>query len=113
MADSTLLFVYGSLKRGRRHHAELGGACFVGVARTAPEYRLLDLGEYPALAAGGRALEGELYEVTHALLVELDRFEGDGYERAAVRLEGGGVALAYFATSAVVGRAPEFDGDVW
>lgn len=113
MADSTLLFVYGSLKRGRRHHAELGGARFVGVARTAPEYRLLDLGEYPALAAGRRAIEGELYVVTEALLVELDRFEGDGYERAAVRLDGGGVALAYFATSVLVRDASELDGDVW
>jgi gamma-glutamylaminecyclotransferase len=113
VADSTLLFVYGSLKRGRRHHTELGGARFVGVARTAPEYRLLDLGEYPALAAGSRAIEGELYEVTEALLVELDRFEGEGYDRGVLRLGGGGTALAYFATPELARRAPELDGDTW
>jgi gamma-glutamylaminecyclotransferase len=113
VADSTLLFVYGSLKRGRRHHAELGGARFVGVARTAPEYRLLDLGEYPALAAGCRAIEGELYEVTEALLVELDRFEGDGYDRGVLHLSDGGTALAYFATPELTRRAPELDGDAW
>ncbi len=113
MADSTLLFVYGSLKRGRRHHAELGGARFVGVARTLPEYRLLDLGEYPALSSGCRSIAGELFEVTEALLVELDRFEGDDYERGAVRLEDGSTALAYCATAELVARAPVFDGDVW
>ena len=113
MAASILLFVYGSLKRGRRHHAELGGARFVGVARTAPEYRLLDLGEYPALAAGCRAIEGELYEVTEALLVELDRFEGGGYDRGVLRLSDGGTALAYFATPELTRRTPELDGDAW
>jgi gamma-glutamylaminecyclotransferase len=113
VADSTLLFVYGSLKRGRRHHAELGGARFAGVARTLPEYRLLELGEYPALASGCRSIEGELFQVTEALLVELDRFEGDDYERGAVRLEGGRTALAYFARAVLVALAPVFDGDVW
>lgn len=113
VADSTLLFVYGSLKRGRRHHAELAGARFIGAVRTAPEYRLLDLGEYPALTAGGRSIEGELYEVTGALLEELDRFEGDGYDRALVRLADGGVALAYFATAELTRRAPEVAGDAW
>lgn len=113
VADSTLLFVYGSLKRGRRHHAELGGARFVRVARTLREYRLLDLGAYPALTSGSRSIEGELFEVTEALLVELDRFEGDDYERGAVRLEAGGSALAYFATAELAARAPELDDDVW
>jgi len=111
--DSTLLFVYGSLKRGRRHHAELRGARFAGVARTAPEYRLLDLGEYPALAAGSRSIEGELYAVTESLLAELDRFEGDDYRRAAVRLDGGGSAVAYLALAEVARGAPELDADVW
>jgi gamma-glutamylaminecyclotransferase len=113
VAGSTLLFVYGSLKRGRRHHAELRGARCAGLARTAPAYRLLDAGDYPALAAGSRSIEGELYEVTDALLVELDRFEGDGYERAPVRLELGRAALAYFATAELAARARAFDDDVW
>lgn len=113
MADSSLLFVYGSLKRGRRHHAELRGARFVRVARTVPAYRLLELGDYPALGSGARSIEGELFDVTEALLVELDRFEGDDYERGAVRLEAGGCALAYFATAELAASAPELDDDVW
>src|SRR6185369_8713827 len=45
---SVRLFVYGSLKRGGRHHDELEGATFVGEASTLPGYRLEVLGEYLA-----------------------------------------------------------------
>lgn len=46
---SVRLFVYGSLKRGGRHHDELDGAVFLGEATTLPGYRLEPLGEYLAL----------------------------------------------------------------
>jgi len=37
------LFVYGSLRRGHAHHAEMRGARFVAVARTLPEHALAEL----------------------------------------------------------------------
>jgi gamma-glutamylcyclotransferase (GGCT)/AIG2-like uncharacterized protein YtfP len=46
---SVRLFVYGSLKRGGRHHEELASARFLGLAETEPGYRLEQLGEYLAL----------------------------------------------------------------
>lgn len=83
------LFVYGSLKRGALHHAELEGAPFLGEARTPPGYALELVGQYWALVerpGEESSVPGELYEVTEELLARLDEFEGDGYVRGRVRL---------------------------
>lgn len=106
---SVRLFVYGSLKRGGRHHDELAGAVFLGPATTLPGYRLEPLGEYLALIAvppePEAAVSGEMFEVDESQLTALDAFEGDAYERGNVRLAGlllekddekAGFALAYF-----------------
>ena len=110
------LFVYGSLKRGGRHHDELAGSVFLGQATTLPGYRLEPLGEYLALVSvppePAAAVPGELYEVDELKFGALDAFEGDAYERGNVRLAGplhekdrendgendqkAGFALAYF-----------------
>jgi gamma-glutamylaminecyclotransferase len=108
-----LLFVYGSLKRGQRHHRELGGARFVGTARTLPEYRLLDLGTYPALARGRRAIVGELFEIDAEAFERLDSFEGDAYVRGLVTLTDGRSVQTFFAVDAVVVGARELDGESW
>jgi gamma-glutamylcyclotransferase (GGCT)/AIG2-like uncharacterized protein YtfP len=85
---SVHLFVYGSLKRGGRHHDELDGATFLGLAETGPGYRLEPLGEYLALVPepgeAGAIVPGELFEVPLAKLPALDAFEGDAYMRGEV-----------------------------
>jgi len=116
---SVLLFVYGSLKRDGRHHAELGAARFVGEAETAEGYALTTLGEYLALVEQDAVAEtaidgagsplrarvrGELFEVAEVCLPALDRFEGEGYQRGTVSLSaehsrGFREALAYFRTA--------------
>lgn len=86
---SDRLFVYGSLKRGARHHEELAGARFLGEARTLPGYALELVGEYWALVerpGQESSVPGELYEMTDELLARLDEFEGDGYVRGIVPL---------------------------
>ncbi len=98
LADSLALFVYGSLKRGFRHHDLLLGARFRCEGETAAGYHLVLLGEYPALAEGGdESVTGELYEIEKELMARLDGFEGPAYERREVRLAAGGMAHAYFA----------------
>jgi gamma-glutamylcyclotransferase (GGCT)/AIG2-like uncharacterized protein YtfP len=94
-----ILFVYGSLKRGARHHDELSAARFLDNARTAPRYALSSHGEYPALVQGADVVSGELYEVTPELLRRLDEFEGcpEYFRREHVSLEDGSEAMAYFA----------------
>lgn len=101
-----LLFVYGSLKRGGLHHAELRGAPFLGEARSAPGFRLEKLGEYLALVPApgtNEGVAGELFDIPSELLRELDEFEGEAYERRELEIYRGsgsvGVALAYFRKS--------------
>jgi gamma-glutamylcyclotransferase (GGCT)/AIG2-like uncharacterized protein YtfP len=96
---SSVLFVYGSLKRGQPNHAELRGARFLRAARTARAFALRELAGFPALVPGERAVSGELYAVASADLPLLDDFEGDAYLRGAVRLADGVTAIAYLARS--------------
>jgi gamma-glutamylaminecyclotransferase len=88
----TILFLYGTLKRGEKSHRLLAGQRFVGEATTEPRYRLYDLGPYPGLVAdvAGVAVAGELWDVDAAGLAELDRFEGvpDLFVRELVAVRG-------------------------
>lgn len=98
---SRLLFVYGTLKRGCRNHHHLADQHFIGVARTAPGYRLCDLGGYPSIATNRDDREGvvgEVWSVDAEALKRLDDFEGvhEGlYRREPLPL------LAPFATQKV------------
>lgn len=79
---SSLVFVYGTLKRGLSNHSWLKGQRFLGEAITEPDYQLFDLGGYPGLvkAAGGRgcgrAVSGEVWEVSPTALQGLHLLEG-------------------------------------
>ena len=93
--SSTLVFVYGTLKRGLSNHGWLRGQTFVGEARTVPRYRIFDLGGYPGMVLAdegeGGAIEGEVWAVDEEGLRGLDRLEGvaEGeYAFEQVRLEG-------------------------
>lgn len=95
-AADVVLLLYGTLMRGQPAHGLLRGVRWLGEARTAPRYQLLDLGAYPALVEpGDAAVSGELYRVPPALLPDLDAYEGDEYVRRAVVLEDGREVTAY------------------
>ena len=90
---NTLLFVYGTLKRGCCNHAQMEGQVFVGPARTVPCYRLHDMGGFPGIAPAPDASEGvlgEVWSVDGEALRRLDAFEGvrEGlYRRAPLSLQ--------------------------
>lgn len=92
IAMSTLLFVYGTLKRGGMNHAQLASEKFVAPAQTRPGYRLYDVGGFPGLVPDATApypIAGELWEVSDTALARLDRFEGVAenlYTRALIPL---------------------------
>jgi len=76
---STLLFVYGTLKRGGCNHHHLAGQTFIGQARTRPGFTLYDLGGYPGIVADSadtHGVIGEVWSVVPAALAALDVFEG-------------------------------------
>jgi protein phosphatase len=92
-AAATLVFVYGTLKRGGSNHRHMDGQAFVGTARTAPGFALYELEGYPGMVAKPGAPEGvtgEVWSVDGRCLAELDELEGvpQGlYAREAVPLE--------------------------
>ena len=97
----TILFVYGSLKRGHRNHQLLADQEFLGEAVTEPRYRLFDLGTYPGMVedANGLSVTGELWAVGECALAELDDFECEDapYYRGPVAVRGRTDAVeAYF-----------------
>ena len=97
----TILFLYGTLKRGQRNHALVRDQRFLGEAVTAARYRLVDLGPYPGLVrdeANGVAVRGELWEVSACVLGELDDFEGvpEEYTRGAIEVVGVEGVEGYF-----------------
>lgn len=109
----TLLFVYGTLKRGCSNHAQMDGQEFVGPARTEAGFTLYDLGGYPAIVAepGDRnGVVGEVWRVDAEGLSRLDRFEGvhEGlYRREPIALQppyAGRAIDAYVSVLPVSGR---------
>lgn len=74
----TIIFVYGTLKRGLRNNRLIADQEFLGEALTEPRYRVIDLGPHPGLVADGAnglAVRGELWSVSDCCLAELDEFE--------------------------------------
>ncbi|MBM3865165.1 MAG: gamma-glutamylcyclotransferase [Verrucomicrobia bacterium] len=117
---SRLLFVYGTLQRGRVNHGQLAGQRYLGPARTVPGFRLHDLGGYPGLVphpATPIGVTGEVWAVEAAALARLDAFEGVGeglYRRGSVPLAApyeGEVVEAYFPLADVSGRPVV--GETW
>jgi gamma-glutamylcyclotransferase (GGCT)/AIG2-like uncharacterized protein YtfP len=103
MSNETLLFVYGTLKRGGSNQHYLAGQKFIGVARTPPGFRLFSLGEYPGMipfADDRDGVSGEVWSVEVDCLEHLDVLEdiaGGTYRREPVPL------LAPFADHKIEG----------
>jgi gamma-glutamylaminecyclotransferase len=89
----TILFFYGSLKRGYSNHHRVAGQEYLGDAVTEPGYRIIQIGRYGGLIrddANGLAVTGELWAVDAKCLAELDAFEtGEGlWARCPVAIPG-------------------------
>lgn len=118
-ARQSLLFVYGSLKRGFGNHHFLRGQTFLGEAVTEPDYRLVDIGGFPGLveteAEAGRAIRGELWSVQECCLRALDWLEevdAGLYRRGNIRLQGRDGSVLTYLFAGEASRLPEA-GEDW
>lgn len=68
------VFVYGTLKAGKRNHPLLAGRAFF-CGNTTIAGSLHDLGPYPALKKGKDVVFGEVYFVGDRTLADLDKLE--------------------------------------
>jgi len=114
---NTLVFVYGSLKRGMAHHQLIEEAVWIGEGSIAA-LALYDLGPFPMAVADSSAslpIQGELYQVSAELLQQLDRFEGSPrlYERQRQVLMDGRIAWVYVGQARQVRHATLIRSGCW
>ena len=116
---ATLLFIYGTLKRGCTNHREIADQDYLGEARTPPGYRLFVVADYPGLIrdqSDQRGVLGEIWSVNPAKLDELDAFEGVAeklYRRDSIPLlppYDTRTVQSYLYLRTVRGRRPIIDG---
>lgn len=119
-AGRTLLFVYGTLKRGASNHRVIADQVYVGDARTPPGYRLYLVADYPGLVrdpADRRGVQGEIWSVSPAALQRLDAFEGIPeklYRRDSIPLlppDQEAIVQTYFYLRNIRGRRPIVSGN--
>lgn len=93
--EPSVLFVNGTLMRGLALHDNLAGAHLLGEVWTAPRYRLYSIDDrHPGMfevAAGGVAVQGELYQLTAAIWRRVQAGEPPGVYRGPVELADGRV----------------------
>ena len=85
--------------RGCGNDRLLAGARYLGRVRSAPLYKMIHLGGFPAIVEGNGEVWGELYELADdAQSDRLDRLEGTPYlyRRDGLRLGDGLEVDAYF-----------------
>ncbi|MEB3271212.1 MAG: gamma-glutamylcyclotransferase family protein [Synechococcus sp.] len=113
-AQSQLLFVYGTLKRGHDNHRHLAGAPWAGEGLMAG-VDLHDLGPFPMAILGEGRVQGELYRVGEVELARLDRFEGVPrlYRRELRPLSDGRLAWIYLGRPRQVRHAPRLRQGLW
>ncbi|NPE30568.1 gamma-glutamylcyclotransferase [Methanococcoides sp. SA1] len=97
------LFVYGTLKKGHKNHHLLDGSSFVSKNCTENKFKMLDMGDFPAVVKGDSvsSIFGESFNVDDSILFAIDGFEGKWFCREEVILKDSSVAWMYFLSNDV------------
>ncbi len=87
MTPPSLVFVYGTLRRGGSNNFRMDGFSWIGPA--AVNGHLYEVSWYPALVLDENAGEvvGDLYKVSEEGLAALDEFEGSEYRRTRTMVQ--------------------------
>lgn len=75
------VFVYGTLRRGGSNHFRMAKAEYLSAATVRGRFYQIDWYPGIVLDAAAEGIVGEIYQVSPAVLEELDRFEGPEYRR--------------------------------
>jgi gamma-glutamylaminecyclotransferase len=107
-------FICGSALRGQPDHGNLGGARFLGEARTLPKYRLHSVknGWHPgiyAVESGGISIPGELYDLTDEQYRALIAGEPPDMYEAPIALDDGTTVSAMLYPRELIERDREPD----
>ena len=88
MNPTERVFVYGTLRRGAAQGWRMDGGLWIGTGVI--RGRLYRIDWYPGLVLDreGGEVAGDVYEVALNQMNDLDDYEGDGYRRVRVRVEG-------------------------
>lgn len=114
----TLLFVYGTLKRGHCRDYALRTQQFITEAQTLPEFRMFNLGTYPGIiraAESGVSIRGEIWSVSQECLKQIDDIEGTDeglYERIEIDLLDSDLAVETYLCLTSVDGCPDC-GTTW
>lgn len=113
MTDTILIAVNGTLMRGQPTNSLLTshGAVFVKDARTAPVYRLWNIGnKHPAMARdeqAGASIALELWEITPENMISVLREEPPGLVMGKVSLDDGSTVFGILAEPYLLAGAEE------
>ena len=79
--EDTLVFVYGTLKKGYGNNRLLAGAEFVGEAVTLEKFKVAGRFSFPTAKKNeeGNWLSGEVWRVNANHMRDMDRLEGNGH----------------------------------
>ena len=106
-SDTKQVFICGSALRGQPDHQNLQSAKFVQAIATQPRYRLHAVGNgwHPgiyAVATGGIAIPGEVYELTSAQFDYLCANEPPHLYPSDIWLANGDIATAFLFPQALI-----------
>jgi len=110
------LLVYGTLRKNGWNHHRLGPSQFIGEDSFTGSLWWNHAGGIPFAKAegpeGSDVVHGEVFEVPSTFIPGLDALEGHPhwYKRTAVKLHGGGMAIAYIYQGSVEGMLKVPDG---
>jgi gamma-glutamylcyclotransferase (GGCT)/AIG2-like uncharacterized protein YtfP len=118
--ESSMVFVYGSLKRDQANHHWMAGATWLGEA-SLDGVQLFDLGPFPMAVEMtpspelSNPLRGELYQVNGSTLTQLDQLEGAPrlFQRHWRSLRDGRGAWVYLGRAAQVRHVPQIPSGHW
>lgn len=98
-----LLFVFGTMKKGHKHHFFLKGAKLQGEVETEPRYLLYE-GDYVFLVCSkqGRCIQGELYDVSQDIIDKIDQASKGKFHKEKIKVKGKEEVFAYVYKESVI-----------